>query len=320
MATDLPNPLPDSWISVLRALAEYSYMVRPQLSDLLFPSHGSSRYCRKVLSDMIHHRLVAKTQRKITFDENRSGCPVYFLQERGIEALAEATEDARFLKANRKPPRADRLEHWVQTSQVHLVLDQALRNQAARDYVQAPVWWNEWTKYRADGHNEYFLHVQFQTQPTKLSCSPDGAFLLVVSGMQMPWYVETDLGSSSPPQVVHRKAKGYQQLAESGLFRERHFPQLAPREDDFRILVVTTTRWRRDRMAAIASKAPGAHRWRFVAFQDLVAEWILHERVILDTQDNWKRLVKPLPEYVEVAPDVRLASKKRQSIPELVSE
>ena len=316
MNTPLPNPLPTSWVGVLRSLAEYSYLVRPQLSQLLFAEHRSTRYCRKVLSDLGHHGMVAKTHRKITYDNTRSGCPVYYLTEKGIERLAEATEDVRYLKATRQPPRNDRLEHWCQSSEVHLTLDRAI---AAQDYVQAPVWINEWNRCRADGHDQFYLHVQFQTEPTKLSCSPDGAFLLLVAGLLQPYYVETDLGSSSPPQVIHRKQKGYEMLAATDMHRTRHFPQLEPGVD-FRILVVTTTRWRRDRMAAIARSVPGAHRWRFIAFEDLRPEWLLHERVLLDTEGELRRLVKPPTGYHEAAPVVTLEQRKRQRIEMLDSD
>lgn len=298
----LPNPLPRSWVGVLRVLAEYSYLVRPQMSALLYPNHKSSRYVRKILSAMIHAKLIGKTRRKITFDALRSGCPVYYLTEKGVEALAQATENTAYLAASCKIPRSDRLEHWISSSQTHIVLDTAVSRQS---FVNVPLFIHEWNRYRADGHDQYYLHVQFQENPTPKSCSPDAAFLMVVEGLMQPVYIENDLNTSSPAQVVHRKAPGYDLLWQSGKFRTQHFPQLED-HNDFIILVVTTDRWRRDRLARIAKDVRGGHRWRFTAVIDVTPETILHERIMVDTDLDLKRLCAPPAEYAPLGIDVSL--------------
>lgn len=313
MATLLPNPLPKSWIGVLRQLAAYTYLVRPQISKLEFPTHKDSRYCRKILSDMLHVKLIGKTRKKITYDELRSGCPVYWPTEYGIEVLAGAARDEIYLSASHQRPRDDRLEHWIRTSETHLVLDQAI---AAQTFVDLPVWVNEWNKFRADGRNNYYLHVQFQEKPKKKSCSPDAAFLLSVAGLLQPVYLETDLNSSSPAQTIFRKEIGYETLWQSGKFRTQHFPQLED-HNDFIVLMITTDRWRRDRLARIAQDIEGGKRWRFAAVEDVRPETILHERIFINKDFETKRLVSPPKNYCPLNLDISVPEVVRQIVTEV---
>ena len=88
-------------------------------------------------------------------------------------------------------------------------------------------------------------------------------------------------------------------LWSSGLFRTRHFPQLED-HNDFVVLVVTTDRWRRDRLARIANDTKGAHRWRFAAMEDLKPEWMLHERILVNSKLEYKRLAKSPADYVSL--------------------
>ena len=307
MPTVLPTPLPKSWIATLRMLAEYYVLVRPQIQLGVFPGHKNSRYCRKVLSEMFHLRLIGKTRRKVTFDEQRTGCPVYYLQQKGVFELVKATQDETFASASTARPRDDRLEHWIASSETHRKLRLAIVGQ---EYVDLPVFVNEWNKYRADGRDQYFLHVMLQQQP-KLSCSPDAAFLLSVHGLTTAVYLESDLGTSYEAQVVARKHMGYHRLAESGLFRTRHFPDVT--DTDFRVLLVTTDRWRRDRLVRHMKNCPGASRWRFAAVQDLTPESFLHECFMVDCEGEPKFLVKPPTGYTTLGLDVRRTPKATQA-------
>ena len=275
--SQIPIPLPPSWIVVLQSLAAYYVLVRPQIQMEVFPSHKSTRYCRKVLSQMSHAQLIGKTRRKVTFDDQRSGCPVYYLKQKGVFELVKATHDDTYRNASVTRPRDDRLEHWIATSETHRRLRLATNSQG---YVAMPVFVNEWNKCRADGDDRYYLHVMLQDQPKKISCSPDGAFLLSVGGMKTAIYLESDLGTSYEAQVAARKHAGYDLLAQSNQFRTKHFPDAT--DPEFRVLMITTDRWRRDRLARHMKDHPGAQRWRFAAIQDCLPENILHEPVLID--------------------------------------
>lgn len=308
----MPDPVPASYLRVLVALAQYYVLVRPQLQRLVFPTHKQSRFARKVLNDLVRATLVGKTRRTITYDGNRAGCPVYFLTEQGRERLCEWTGCESYLQASVARPRDDRLEHWTAIAEGQLRIREAL---AAQDRLSMPAWVNEWNKYRADAAypNEYFLHVQFAGEK-KLSCSPDFAFVLETQGESRAYYGEACLGSSSVEQVIARKHQGYDLLWRTSMHRTRHFPEATA--DDFRVLVVTTTRWRRDRMAKLVADKPGAHRWRFAAWEDFRPQTLLHEKLWVDAQGLFVPLATPPDEYRPVAesyarPLRRLANEDR---------
>lgn len=285
----MPKPLPRSWISVLESAARYYALVRPQYQKLHFSDHKHTRYCRQIVNDMTRAKLLRKSDKKITYDQDRSGCPVYTPTEKGIELLAEITQDSTYLAASHQWPRNDRLDHWVSIADLHITLDSAIDRQ---NYVSMPVFVNEWNKFREDGRNEYFLHtVVQQRQPRPITCSPDGAWLFSVQGLLQLYYLETDLGSSAPGQICHRKFNGYELLHSSNLFRERHFPQLE--HDDFKVVMTTTSRYRRDRIATLMKGKAGDHRWLFAAIDDVTAETVLHQEVFVNCDLQPKSLVKP---------------------------
>lgn len=303
--TKIPIPLPQSWILILRSLAAYYVLVRPQIQQEVFPSHKSTRYCRKKLSEMCHAQLIGKSRRTITFDDQRSGCPVYFLKQKGVFELVKATRDDTYDNASVVRPREDRLDHWVATSETHRRLRLATN---AQGYVTMPLFVNEWNKFRADGNDQYYLHAMLQEQPKKISCSPDGAFMLSVGGMKSVVYLESDLGTSFEAQVAARKHAGYELLAQSNQFRTRHFPEAT--DADFRVLMITTDRWRRDRLARHMQPHSGSQRWRFAAIQDFRPEHLLHEPIMVNAQLEPKCLVAPPNSYELQNLDVSLNQPK----------
>jgi len=296
----MPDPLPHSWINVLDASARYYALVRPQFQKLHFSDNKHTRYCRQVVNDMVREKLLRKSDKKITYDKIRSGCPVYTPTEKGIELLAEVTGDSSYLAASCQWPRNDRLDHWVSISDIHIKLRTAIDRQA---HVGMPVFVNEWNKFREDGRDEYFLHAMVQNKkPKPITCSPDAAWLLSIEDLEQPFYLETDLGSSAPGQICHRKFKGYDLLHKTDTFRTRHFPNL--KYDDFRIVLITTSRYRRDRIATLMKGKEGDHRWRFAAVDDVTEETILYEKIMVDCDLQPHSLVKPPSNYLASNIDV----------------
>lgn len=291
----MPEASRASAVRVLAALADYYVLVRPQLQRLAFPTHKQSRFARKVLSELVRGGLVAKSRRTITYAETRAGCPVYSLAPAGRDALCEATGDELYLAASVQRPREDRLEHWIAITEWRLRLDGALADQ---DRVVMPAWVNEWNKLRSDGPAEFFLHTQFAGDK-KLSCSPDLAFVLQLGAVSQAYYGEADLGTSSVEQVIARKQQGYALLAATGAWRERHFPTATG--DTFRVLVATTNRWRRDRMAKLVADTPAAAAWRFASWEDLRPETFLQEAVWIDSQGRFLPLATPPEGYRPLA-------------------
>lgn len=86
------------------------------------------------------------------------------------------------------------------------------------------------------------------------------------------FYLERDLGTSSPKQIAARKTKGYAALAEQQGHR-KHFPETTI--DVFGVLFVTTTRYRAEQTARLIAKRPRPDLWLFVDEHELTAETFL---------------------------------------------
>lgn len=132
-----------------------------------------------------------------------------------------------------------------------------------------------------------------------MSCSPDAACVVSSQGKHMALYFEACLGSSSVGQVIGRKHFGYQLLANTDLFRTRHFPNFDL--VDFRVLVVTTNRWRRNQMARLMRDHAGWERWRFTTWNEFLPENILHEEIMIDCDRKPACLVKRPPPTIDTA-------------------
>ena len=286
-----------SWIAVLNLLARYYVLVRPQIQALAFPTNKHSRFCRKILNEMVRAGLIGRTRKCISYNETQVGCPVFWLHPQGRELLAEATQDESYLLANVKQPFEHRLEHWIAISEIQIRMDAAIEQQV-EPYAAMPTFLTEWNLYRPDASTtpEYFLHVQFPTADgNKMSCSPDGASILSAQNRFMAIYFEACRGSSSVGQVIGRKHRGYELLANTNMFRSRHFPNY--QLSDFRVVVVTTNRWRRNQMARLMKDHKGWERWRFCTWEDFKPENILHEEFMIDCTRQPSSLMKPPPHY-----------------------
>jgi hypothetical protein len=182
------------------------------------------------------------------------------------------------------------LLHWLGISENHLRVKLAIDTQ---EFVRLVTWVNEWNRYRPDASNvdDYFLKVVFTDNPA-LSCSPDAAMVLEVQGVSKAFYWEVDRGTSAEDQVAASKWRGYHELAVRSSHRERHFPYVTA--DDFSVIVVTTTRWRRDRLAKAFAKYDGAHRYLFCVQEELQPATFLHAPITINCQRVAAPLVNPL--------------------------
>lgn len=275
-------------MQVLAALARYYVLTREQIQRICFPEHQSGRSTRKHLTRLRTAGFIAKHRVPVALPGTNGAAPVYYPTNEGAEALASYFDDARFLATNTRHPRADRLAHWIALNDTRLVINLAVGNSTS---VQLDGWFSEWETINKDAAepNRFYLHVQFTTDPP-LSCSPDAAFLLSAGGFKKVYYLEQDLGTSSPKQIAARKTKGYAQLAARQHHRV-HFP--ATNVDRFAVLMVTTNRYRCEAIAAAVAKEPGAALWLFINQQELTAESFLHAPITYDCRGVAGPLVAP---------------------------
>ena len=154
-------------------------------------------------------------------------------------------------------------------------------------------WINEWETVDKDlaEPKRFTLHTQLSTDPP-LSCSPDAAFLLSMRGHRKVFYLERDLGTSSPKQIAARKTKGYAALAERQEHR-RHFPETT--FDQFGVLCVTTNSYRCRETAKQIAKRLRPDLWLFADEQSLTADSFLHGAIFHNSADELVSLIKHSP-------------------------
>jgi hypothetical protein len=240
--------------------------------------------------------LIGKSSALIPYQGSSSGSPCYYLKDKGRRAAAEFYGDESLLLANVRPPRADRLLHWIAINETHLRVKLAID---AQNFVQLKTWINEWNRYRPDASEveDYFLKVVFRENPP-LSCSPDAAMVLEVCDVSKAFYWEIDRATSAEEQVAASKWHGYNELAIRGAHRERHFPNVTAA--DFSVVVATTTPWRRDRLARAFARYDGAHRYLFCVQDELQPATFLHAPITINCQGVAAPLIKLATENMNV--------------------
>jgi hypothetical protein len=103
------------------------------------------------------------------------------------------------------------------------------------------------------------------------------------------FYLEQDLGTSSPKQTAARKTKGYAELAARQEHR-RHFP--ATTLDTFGVLCITTNAYRCEQLAKQIATRPRPDLWLFIDRRELSAESFLSGPITWNHQLERGPLVK----------------------------
>jgi hypothetical protein len=281
--------LTEKQAEILRVLAAFYLLVRRQVQRLVYPNHKQGRKTRDQLATLVRDGFIGKTTALVPYLGSVTGSPCFYLKDKGRRAVAEYYGDETLLLASVRPPRGDRLLHWLGISENHLRVKLAID---AQNSVRLATWVNEWNRYRPDAADvdDYFLKVVFTENPP-LSCSPDAAMVLEVLNVSKAFYWEVDRATSAEEQVAASKWRGYHELAVRGWHRERHFPTVTG--NDFSVIVVTTTPWRRDRLARAFAKYDGAHRYLFCVQEELQPATFLHTPITINCQGVAAPLAKP---------------------------
>ncbi len=111
----------------------------------------------------------------------------------------------------------------------------------------------------------------------------------VAPGHRKVYYLERDLGTSSPQQIAVRKTKGYAGLADAQGHR-KHFPETTM--DAFGVLFITTTHYRAEQTAKLIAKRPRPDLWLFLDEHEVTAESFLHGAITWNHKLERGALVK----------------------------
>lgn len=276
----------DNDIEILKLLARYYVLTRDQIQSWLFPEHSSGRMTRKRLAKLRTEGYVIKHRIPVALPNSAGAAPVYFLAGKAGQVLADVTDDELYRLITGRTPSGHLLQHWIALNNTHRKLELACE---ANPDVELVRWINEWeTIVDEKGEKQFTLHTKLFEQPA-LSCSPDAAFLLSAGGQQMVYYVEQDCGTSSPKQVARRKSKGYAELSNRNGHR-KHFPDTTL--DRFRILCVTTRRYRVGEIGRQLQLCPSPDLWLISDENELTPESFLTGDVHYDVQGEAGPLIK----------------------------
>ena len=277
-------------IRILAMLARYYVLTREQIQRLCVPHLVSGRSLRRRITKLRQEDYLLKHRVPIALPGKNGAAPVYYLTQKGTELLASWFDDEHFLATKVRHPRVDHLNHWYAIIETRLVIEQAI---ALQDEVKLERWVNEWeTVNKADHENDqFYLHTKLNQNPP-LSCSPDAAFILSLRGHKKVFYLEQDLGTSSPNQIAARKTKGYAELANRNLHR-KHFPETTL--DNFKVLFVTPTLYRCKTTAEKIRKKPRPDLWLCIDQHELTPESFLHGQITWNHQGERGSIVKPVP-------------------------
>lgn len=282
--------LTENDMKILEVLARYYALSAPMIHSLCFSHRKDARHTRRRLAELSRGKLVRKSPVNVAFSTGNSG-PAYTPTREGCEQLAVYKQDDVWLATYTKQPRLDRLFHWLEISWLHSVIVRACELSPAVELVQ---WINEWAPtLNVDGNpTGYVLHSQFHEQPP-LSCSPDAAFMLNISGHRRVFYAECCRGTSGPTRIGSSKAPGYQELLLTQGHR-RHFP--ATTFDDFSILLVTINTDYRDRLQKEFARRTNQNPelWLFADRNDVAPDTVLIDDVFMDHKGTVGPLVPGL--------------------------
>jgi hypothetical protein len=267
--------LTDRDFIIVRLLARYYVLNRPQVQRTCFPDDRSGRITRRRLQALVDAKLINRHRVLVHHPVFGSPGPVYFPSPKGCELLAEHFEDERFLAGCTQPPQSHQVLHWLAVSETHIALDAAI---ARQNQVQLGSWFNEWDVVNPEEsapERRFRLYTLLRESP-RLICAPDSAFMLSVGPHRKVFYLEQDRNTSGARQIAASKTPGYAALAERQLHR-RHFPDTTL--DTLSVLAIAPTPQRRDSLRKALRNKPSASLWRFAAANELSAETFLFSPV-----------------------------------------
>ena len=285
-------------MTILKTICQYYVLTREQIQKICSPEHSSGRGTRKRLSRLCVGGYINKHRVPVVLPDNRGAAPVYQPTKKGADLVAAYFDDPSFYATNTKHPRADRVAHWVAINNERMKIEAAIE---LLPQIQLAKWVTEWETINkeAEKKERYCLHTQISKSPP-LSCSPDAAFLIEYQGENMVYYLEKDLGTSSPKQIAVRKSKGYAALAKHELHR-KHFPETT--RSDFRVLFVTTGEKRALATQKQMNEKAGKELWLMISDKRATANNYFTGEIALDYKGNLGPLLRlPCSELTASSP------------------
>ncbi|HUY89226.1 MAG TPA: replication-relaxation family protein [Pirellulales bacterium] len=258
-------------IAIFDDLVRYRFLDRKQVQRLHFPEDATGRACRRRMHELVAAGYVDRLSLLYAHPIAGSPAAVFQLSRKGYQYLADHHDDERLRVVPTESVLPHLLQHWLALSETHIMLDKAISLQSA---VTLNGWVNEYdivNKSEQSPEKRYCLYTLIRENP-RLVCAPDAGFLLSAGEHSRVYYVEQDRATSGVQQLASGKTKGYAAMFENGLHK-RHFSDATL--PAFRVLLITTSKKRRDNIRAAIKTKPGANLWWFASTDDLSPETFL---------------------------------------------
>ena len=276
-------------IGVLVMLAKHLLLTRPQISQLCY--QGNDRVARDRLSKMTRGGFV---QRKRFREQDVQGAAtfLYMLTKKGTQFLADHFDEPRYGLKPTKLRQPLFTDHYLAVTDLSILLQEhAIADQSK---VSLHTWFNEEETVNfseLDDQKHHRLYTQLRTEPKKLVCDPDAAFMLQSDEHRAVFYIERDRDRNSPRRVAAIKTPGYLELLQKQGHR-RHFPQTTL--DRFTVLFICERKNHRDRLRLTYRDKPDPKRWRFASVKDVTKDTFLYSPIWYVCDDDEPRsLVQP---------------------------
>ena len=269
-------------IPALAGVARYRVLNRQMIQRRYYRDDRDGRITRRRVGAMHRAGFIHKAHLLVVNELDGAPCPVYHLAPRGAQFLAEHFHDDRYLVKPTTIAQPMHLHHYLAVAAIHMLVDDAAEESgvtvAAFFHEEEPV------NPEAEPKQHLRLYTELRTEPRKLVCAPDAAFLLDVAGHRGAFYCEVDRDRSySHKRVAAMKSPGYAELYARGLHR-RHFPTTTLNR--FTILLIAPNSDRRDALRRAFRGKDGSQFWRFAATPDLTRASFFHGPVWYHADDD----------------------------------
>lgn len=270
-------------IPALAGLARYRVLNRRMIQLRYYRDDPDGRITRRRLGVMHRAGFIHKARLLVVNPDDGAPCPVYYLAPRGAQFLSEHFHDDRYLVKPTSIAQPMHLHHYVAVAATHMLVDDAAEesgvNVAAFFHEEEPL------NPEADRKQHIRLYSELRTEPKKLVCAPDAAFLLDVAGHRGVFYVEQDRDRDnySHRRVAAMKTPGYSELYAQG-FHRRHFPTTTLNR--FTVLLIAPHPDRRDALRRAFRGKDGSQFLRFSATTDLSSTSFFHGPVWFLAEDG----------------------------------
>lgn len=198
---------------ILRFLSVHRYATTTQLRDVFFAGHATAtagtRACIRVLHRLLHHRLVARLERRVGGTARGSAASIWYLDAPGERLTRpEGARRRRFAAAS-----TPFLAHTLAVTDVHVALVNLARTGAfAIERITLEP--DSWRPFLTTAGSATIL-------------KPDLTLHLATADYDDHWYIEVDLGTESIP-VLLAKCAAYAAYRATGRAQAEHgvFPRV----------------------------------------------------------------------------------------------